>query len=270
MQQYASRRLRQWGAMSRVDRRTRGDLPVCRQDPHVPRPVRLPELGEQAREVERLAAERQRAIPPRPLAGVPVPGQLDAIEVRIVEVDRLVGPVIGRPIDGPAAIEQAFERRGQVLTGRVIDGEVVQAGGAGGGGRPVLALPRVEGDVVVVAARREEGRAAKVDEQVEAQHVTIEADGTVQVGDLEVDVPDAGLGGNGCVCHGSVTSVTSWSNNWYTAVTPLDRALLLFAARLRADGRIRTDDRPFTKRTLSGHTACRLVSKDAIGRTIDA
>jgi hypothetical protein len=34
-------------------------------------PGRLRELGQQARAVERLAAERQRAIPPHPLAGAP-------------------------------------------------------------------------------------------------------------------------------------------------------------------------------------------------------
>ncbi len=49
---------------------------VCRQDRQVSCLVRLAELGEQAREVERLPAERDRPVPARPLAGVAVPGQL--------------------------------------------------------------------------------------------------------------------------------------------------------------------------------------------------
>src|SRR5436853_572326 len=72
---------------------------------------------------------------------------------------------------------------------------------ARGGGRAVLALPGVEADVVVVAAGGEEGCALEVEEQVEAQVVAIEANSSVQVGDLEVDVSDAGLGWNGWFRH---------------------------------------------------------------------
>src|SRR2546425_7057842 len=39
----------------------------------------------------------------------------------IVQVDRLVGAVIGRPVDRPAAIEQAFERDGQIFAHRIVD-----------------------------------------------------------------------------------------------------------------------------------------------------
>src|SRR6184192_3053821 len=77
-------------------------LLVCRQDRQIFRPVRLPELGEQAREVERLPTERDRPIPAWPLAGMPVPGKLDPVEIWIVQVDGLVGAVIGGPVDRPA------------------------------------------------------------------------------------------------------------------------------------------------------------------------
>src|SRR3989440_5515372 len=97
--------------------------------------------------------------------------------------------------------EQAFERGSQVFARGIVDSKVVQARGAGGGGRPVLALPGVEADVVVVTAGGEEGCALEVEEQVEAQVVAIEADSPVQVGDLEVDVSDAGLGWNGWFRH---------------------------------------------------------------------
>ncbi len=164
--------------------------------------VRLPQLGEQAREVERLSAERDRPVAARPLAGVPVPGQLDPVEIWIVQIDGLVGAVIRRPVDRPAMIEQAFERDGQIFARRIVDGEMVQASRAGGGEWPVLALPGVEPDVVVVATGGEEGCALEAEEQVEAQVVAIEADSALQVGNLEVDVSDAGLGRDRCISHG--------------------------------------------------------------------
>src|SRR5437016_1747161 len=99
-------------------------------------------------------------------------------------------------------IEQAFERYGQVFARRVVDGEVVQPSRTGGRGLPVLTLPGVEADVVVVAASGEKGCAPHVEEQVEAQVVAIEADRALQVGDFEVDVSDTGLGWDGCVSHG--------------------------------------------------------------------
>ncbi len=83
-------------------------LLVRRQDRHVSRLVRFPELGKQACEVERLPTKRDHPVHARPQAGVSVPGQLDPIEIRIVQVDSLVSAVIGRPIDRPAMIEQAF------------------------------------------------------------------------------------------------------------------------------------------------------------------
>src|SRR5437660_7162407 len=102
--------------------------------------------------------------------------------------------MIGCPVDRPAMIEQAFERDGKIFALRIVDGKVVQARRAVSRRLPVLALPGVEADVVVVAASGEEGRTAEVEEQVEAQVVTIKADSALQVGDLEVDMPDARLG----------------------------------------------------------------------------
>ncbi len=99
-------------------------------------------------------------------------------------------------------IEQAFERGGQVFARWIVDGEMVQASRAGSGRRSILALPGVEADMVVVASSGEEGRAPHVEEQVEAQVVVIEADSAVQVGDLKIDVPDAGLSRYGYISHG--------------------------------------------------------------------
>ena len=68
-------------------------------------------------------------------------------------------------------VEQAFERHGEIFARRVIDGEVIQASRARSRWRPVLALPSVESDVVVIAARGEERRALESEEQLEAQLV---------------------------------------------------------------------------------------------------
>src|SRR6266516_6424111 len=99
-------------------------------------------------------------------------------------------------------IEQAFECGGQIFARRIVDGEVVQASCARGGRLPVLALPGVEADVVVIAACGEEGGAPQIEEQVEAQVVAIETDCALQIGDLEVNVSDAGLGWDGWLGHG--------------------------------------------------------------------
>jgi hypothetical protein len=49
--------------------------------------------------------------------------------------------------------------------------------------------------MVVVAARRQEGRLRAVAlHEVEAHDVAVEADGAVEVGDLEMDMADAGCG----------------------------------------------------------------------------
>src|SRR5258708_12221742 len=90
-------------------------------------------------------------------------------------------------------IEQAFERDGQIFAHGIVDSKVVQASRAGGRERPVLALPGVEPDVVVVATGGEEGCALEVEEQVEAQVVAIEADSALQAGTLTLAVSDPRL-----------------------------------------------------------------------------
>src|SRR5688572_17042233 len=64
-----------------------------------------------------------------------------------------------------------------------------EAGGARSGGTSSGALPGVEPDVVVVPARRHErSLAAHARLQLEAEHVAVEPNGTVEVGDLEMNV----------------------------------------------------------------------------------
>src|SRR4051794_25653725 len=72
------------------------------------------QLGEETREVERLAAEDDFPLTAGPLLSSAVPGKLDAVEVGIVQVDRFVGAVVGSAIDAPAGVEQPDERGGEV------------------------------------------------------------------------------------------------------------------------------------------------------------
>ncbi len=119
-----------------------------------------------------------------------------------MKIDGLVGTVIGSAVNGPATLQQAFEGDGQLLTRRVVDGEVVEAGHTAGGWGTATASPRVQADVVVVATRRQEGcLVPQTRHQVEAHYVAVEPNGPLQVGDLEVHVTDPSVRGNGSICH---------------------------------------------------------------------
>ena len=64
---------------------------------------------------------------------------------------------------------------------------------------PVEALPGVEPDVVVIAARRDEGRLRAVAlDQLEPEYAAIEGQRPIKVGHLQVDVsdPHAGIDGS--------------------------------------------------------------------------
>src|SRR5262245_18382951 len=63
--------------------------------------VGVAQLVEEAREVDRVSAEGENAVFARPQVGGTVPGKLDAVEVRIVQVDGLLGAVVGSAVDAP-------------------------------------------------------------------------------------------------------------------------------------------------------------------------
>ena len=96
----------------------------------------------------------------RPLGLRAVPVELEVVAVGVGDVDRLVRAVVGelaeRPVDAPAG----GGRVGQVGAGRVEERDVVQAGHAVGLRRAARRLPRVEAEVVVVAAGGDEQRVA--------------------------------------------------------------------------------------------------------------
>ncbi len=137
-----------------------------------------------------------------PFGRIAIPRELEAVEVRVVQIEREVGTVVVVAIDPPTAVEQPLVGDRQILAGRVIDGEVIEPGTAACGGLPTKAFPGVQRDVMVIPASGKKGGGAHVDEQVEAKQVTVEGDRSVEVGNLEVHVADMRSGWDGLVSHG--------------------------------------------------------------------
>ena len=91
---------------------------------------------------------------------------------------------------------------------------MVQARGPRRRRRPAQALPGVQPDVVVVAARRDERRLRAVPlGDLEAEDAAVEPQRPLQVGDLQVDVADADLG----IDRAGVSRRRSWG------VLPVER-----------------------------------------------
>ena len=72
----------------------------------------------------------------RPLVLRPVPIELDAVVVRVAQVERLGDAVVAGAFERDLGDDQPLERIGEQPPGRVEDGGMVETGGAGGGGWP--------------------------------------------------------------------------------------------------------------------------------------
>jgi hypothetical protein len=114
--------------------------------------------------------------------------------------------MVAGAIERDPGFHHPMQRVRQRCAGRVEDRGVEQPGRSGRRRGAALALPGVEADVVVIAAGRDERRAvAHPLHQLEAEHVAIEAERAVEIGDLEMDMPDTGAGddrwvqGHGCL-----------------------------------------------------------------------
>src|SRR5258708_29764261 len=84
--------------------------------------------------------------------------------------------------------------------------------------RAAQALPGVQPDVMVISARRDEGRAlAEALGQLEAEHAAIESQRPLDLRDLEVYVADANLGIDGFTHDHEHTS-----RPWDTLLSHLD------------------------------------------------
>ena len=127
----------------------------------------------------------------RPLLARAVAVELDAVAVGVAQVDRLADAVVARAVERDARVEHAAERVRERPAVRVADRRRGRGPWCSAAAASRRRLPRVQPDVVVVAARRDEGRlVAEALLELEAEHAALERERPVDVRDLEVDVPD--------------------------------------------------------------------------------
>ena len=106
--------------------------------------------------------------------------------------------MVGGAVERDAGGHQPAQRVGEVAARRVEDRGVEEPGMAARRRGAAEALPGVEPDVVVVAAGRDEGGlGAVLLHELEPEHAGVEPDRPVEVGDLQVHVPDPGAGRDG-------------------------------------------------------------------------
>jgi hypothetical protein len=116
--------------------------------------------------------------------------ELQPVAVRVVEIHSLARRGLLGKGEVVAVVEHALYGLGQLPPIGVEDGYMEQTGVARGRRRPAGAVPGVQPDVVVVAARRQEGRLGTHVHDLEAQDVAVEGHGTFEVGDPQVRVVD--------------------------------------------------------------------------------
>jgi hypothetical protein len=100
--------------------------------------------------------------------------------------------VIRRAIQRNPRLDDPAQRASQVGARWKEDGRVVQACAPRRGRRASEALPRIQANVVVIAARRNKRRlGSKALLQLEPEHVAIEAERALEISHLQVNVADA-------------------------------------------------------------------------------
>ena len=151
---------------------------------------------QQAVDVEPLREHIERAVRlVRPFLDRAVPGELEAVFIGVAQIKRLVRTVVAGAVERNPRCDEAAKRVGKRGAGRIEDGGVVEAGRSGGRRRATFAFPGVDAEMVVVAAGREEGGLRAITGgQLEAEHAAIEGKRALDVGHLEVDMADAGIG----------------------------------------------------------------------------
>src|SRR3954451_9491128 len=129
----------------------------------------------------------------RPLGLGPIAIELEAVFIRVAQVQCFADAVIGGAVEGNARGDQTPQRVGERRPGRIHDREMEKARGAARRWRPTAALPGIEADMVVVAAGRDERRLRRITlHQLETEHAAIEAERAIEIGDSEMNMADPG------------------------------------------------------------------------------
>ena len=114
-------------------------------------------FGEQCVQVERDRHHRHASVRvARPFLPRAVTVELDAVSVRVVEVDGLADAVIGSTGERHTRIDEPAERIRELRAIGIADRGVEEPGVARRRRRAALALPGVQSDVMVITARRDE------------------------------------------------------------------------------------------------------------------
>src|SRR5258707_11940912 len=131
------------------------------------------------------------------------------------------------PVEINARLNHPIQGLGQRCPGRIKDGGVEQSGGPRSRRMAILAFPGVQADVMVIAARRNERRArGQALHQLESQHTAIKSQRAIEIGHLEMNMPDAGSRDDGCGGFGHEAPPSAWSLGPKLARKPLLPATL--------------------------------------------
>src|SRR6185312_11292825 len=99
-----------------------------------------------------------------------------------------------------AGLDHAMERIRQRRTRGVENGGVEQSGRTGRRRMAAFAFPGVEPAVMVIAAGRNERRPGTHPlHHLESENAAIELQRAIEIGDLEMDMPDSGAGNDGWI-----------------------------------------------------------------------
>src|SRR6185503_13227562 len=110
----------------------------------------------------------------RPLRLRPVPVQLDAVLVGIAKVERLADAMVRGAVERNAGLQHSSKRVGELRSRRIENRRVIETGGARRRRRAAKTLPRVQPDVVVIAAGGQKRRTRTISlRQLEPEHIAI-------------------------------------------------------------------------------------------------
>jgi len=119
----------------------------------------------------------------------PVAVELDAIPVGVAKVERLADAVVRRTLQLNAGALEPAQGVPEQGAGRIEDRHVIKSGRAGRRRTAAEALPRVEPEMVVVAAGRDERRLRpETLREFEPEDAAIEIERALQIRDLQMDV----------------------------------------------------------------------------------
>jgi hypothetical protein len=156
-------------------------------------------------EVEALGLHDRVSAGVEPLGARAVVVELDAVAVRIGQVDRDGAAVVGGVVDRELVVEQAAHGAAELAAVGVEERDVVETGVPLRRWRTARAVQAVQADVVVVVAGREqhhvEADLARIRRHGQAERVAVERKRAIEVGDAQVHVSDAHRGVDGFLVH---------------------------------------------------------------------